>query len=255
MGNRPFVPRAAWLLCLLGAACSTPPVHSGPEAAPPPVAEPPIAEPAPTELPQLRSVVVRPLEPLENCSVGWGSVEVGHGGDTRRAPEPPFATDQEAEQFLREWLQRTFGPLPPDSSLVVTSVKRSASGGDRPMYDWDQGHTFVFEQRWRGLSTDRCVVLLLRGRSMVHGTVQLARLTPIEGTMHSILDEQAARECVAAALRSMGRDPAEAASYPMHLGYLYDDGDEESAVLRPVWWIGDGPGYVDAVTGNPGRNG
>ncbi|HEX6813634.1 MAG TPA: hypothetical protein VF384_18590 [Planctomycetota bacterium] len=171
------------------------------------------------------------------------------------APEAPFATDQEAEQFLRAWLCEKFGPLPADTGLQVTSVQRSASGHDKPQYDWDAGHTFVFMQTWRNVVTDRSALLYLQGRSKVSGTVSLARITSIAGSDRKILDEAAARAQFAAVLRSMGRDTAEAASCPMRLQFIWDDGDEKTCELRPVWGIGEGPGYLDAVTGALGRDG
>lgn len=39
----------------------------------------------------------------------------------------------------------------------------------------------------------------------------------------------------------------------MHLRYLYADGDESHSELRPVWGFGMNMGYLDAVTGAPGR--
>lgn len=230
----------------LWTACTSRP---GPEA-------PSAVSAAPTELPRLRGETMLPLHPSARFSSGWGSVEVISADSPHEAaPEPPFATDQEAERFLRGWLLDTFGPLPDDTALRTTSVDHSASGGERPQHDWDRGHTFVFVQTWRDMPTDRVTVLYLRGRSMVNGTVGLARFTPKAQSIRPILTEDAARTQLALVLRELGQDTAMAADCPMHLEFVWEEGDETSSVLRPVWMMGDGPGLLDAVTGAPGRNG
>ena len=40
-----------------------------------------------------------------------------------------------------------------------------------------------------------------------------------------------------------------------NLLYIWCDGNEDSAELRPVWMLGEGPFLLDAHTGQPGRNG
>ncbi|MCC7062784.1 MAG: hypothetical protein IT456_08275 [Planctomycetes bacterium] len=218
-----------------------------------PSPEPTIA--LPTVMPRLRGTTFLPLRPSPAFHSGWGSVTVEGDHPPVPASEPPFATDAEAEQVLRGWLTQNFGPLPPDTELRMTNVLHSASGSDVARFDWDQGHTITFRQTWRGFLTDRFAVLYLQGRSKVHGTVDLARFTVIPGSEARILDEAEAREQFAQVLRSMGQDTAMVRDCSMHLEFLYATGDETSCELRPVWMIGDGPGFLDAVTGQPGRNG
>jgi len=211
--------------------------------------------PVPTALPRLHCEVLQPLHPSGRFHSGWGTVVIDGDHPPTPAPEPPFASDREAEDQLRGWLREQFGPMPKGTDLHVVSVQQSASGGDRPRYDWDAGHTFVFAQTWRGFATDRNAVLYLQGRSKVSGSHSLARITVVPGSERTILDEATARARIAEVLQSMGRDAAEAADVPMHLHFLWSGGDEKSSELRPVWLLGDGPGYLDAVTGVPGRNG
>jgi len=223
----------------------------------------PATEPAPSlpsALPRLHGTPFLPL-PTSTASNtgfegGWGGVTFHAEHPPVRAPEPPFATDAEAERFLRAWLAQHFGPLPPDTELRMTRVLHSASGGEQARYDWDQGHTITFRQTWRGHPTDRFAVLYLQGRTKVHGTVDLARLTVVPGSEARILDETQARERLAEVLRSLGQDTAMANDCPMHLEFLYSHTAEVvDFELRPVWTMGDGPGFLDAVTGQPGRNG
>jgi hypothetical protein len=206
-------------------------------------------------VPRLRCEGLPPLRQTANFRLDSGAVEIDGEHPPTPAPEPPFATDEEAERFLRAWLRENFGPLPAETELQVTSVQHSASGGDRPEYNWDAGHTFVFVQTWRSMATDRMAVLYLQGRSKVRGSVELARITAIPGSERTILDEAAARARLAEVLRSLGQDTSTAASCPMRLQFMWDHGDEKTCELRPIWSIGDGPGYLDAVTGAPGRNG
>lgn len=208
-----------------------------------------------TALPRLHCTTLLPLQPLPNSSSGWGRVSIERERPLAPAAEPPFASDAEAEQFLRGWLVQTFGPLPPETGLQLIRVQRSASGGDHPRYDWDHGHTLVFQQTWRNFLTDRTVVLYLQGRSRVSGSVELARFRAIPGSERRILDEAEVRLLLAQTLRDLGEDDALARDLGMHLEFLYADGDEDSCELRPVWMLGGGPGYIDAHTGEVGRNG
>lgn len=213
--------------------------------------------PTPASLPRLRCEVVQPLRPSAQFTAGWGQVNCRGDHPPTPAPESPFPTDLEAERHLREWLRENFGPLPTDTELQVESVQHSASGGDRPRYDWDAGHTFVFVQTWRGIPTDRTAVLYLQGRSKVFGMLSLSRFTGIPGSDGPILGREAARARFEDVMRSIGGDTAEpmpdAMWQTMHLRYLYADGDESQCELRPVWGFGMNMGYLDAVTGAPGR--
>ena len=240
--------RLGWLLAMaIAAACSTLDPASTHTAA--------SASPLPKSLPRLRSVVVTPIRNPELFSVGWGTVEIMSGDDPKPTGEPPFADDAEAITFLRDWIHTHFGPLPKDTELVVDRVSRSASGGDQPQYDWDQGHTVVFTQTWCGVRTDRQCVLYLQGRSKVNGLLALGRFTPIAGTEQPLLGEDAARNGIMEVLRAIGQGIVDPERIPRNLLYIWCDGTEDSAELRPVWMLGEGPFLIDAHTGQPGRNG
>ncbi|MCU0867268.1 MAG: hypothetical protein MUC36_26090 [Planctomycetes bacterium] len=191
----------------------------------------------------------------ELFSVGWGTAEIVRGDDPKPTGELPFAEDAEAITFLRDWIHTHFGPLPMDTELVVDRVLRSASGGDQPMYDWDQGHTVVFTQTWCGVRTDRHCVLYLQGRSKVTGSLALGRFTPIAGTEQPVLDDAAARSRIIEVLRAIGQADGDPDRVARNLRYIVSDIKEDSADLRPVWMLGEGPFLLDAHTGQPGRNG
>lgn len=63
------------------------------------------------------------------------------------------------------------------------------------------------------------------------------------------------RRTIAGFLPRLDIDAVHAADIPLHLEYIWQDEDDAVVTLRPVWTLGEGPFFVDARTGQPGRNG
>ena len=232
---------------LLAASCSTPSASASPT---------PPAEPSePTALPRLWADALPPLLDRDRFEFSDGTATLWLG--PRSTQDAPFPTDAEAIAFLRSWLKAHFGPMPEETDLVVDRIHHSADGGDGPSEDLTPGHTVVFTQTWRGIRTDRASVLYLTGRSSVDGSISLARFTPVAESQRDLLTPPAAHLAVARVLSALDQDHQPAAKVRRTLQYLYDwrakSGDRIQ--LRPVWVLGDGPFFVDAHTGEPGRDG
>lgn len=98
----------------------------------------------------------------------------------------------------RDGLLRHFGPLSPKSTLEVERVQHSASGRDKPVFDWDRGHTIAFHLFYDGVRTDRAVILYLVGRSRFSGSIGLFAIEPVAGSAKKTIS----KESVLAALRA-----------------------------------------------------
>lgn len=70
-----------------------------------------------------------------------------------------------------------------------------------------------------------------------------------------LLGDAAARDGVIEVLLAIGQGPVDPDRVALTLTYIWCDGTDDSAELRPVCMLGDGPFLLDAHTEAPGRNG
>jgi hypothetical protein len=186
----------------------------------------------------------------------------------RRDPKPPtedpYPTDAEAVLAVKDWIVRHFGPLPAGSELLPTSIDHSSSGGSKPKFDWDRGHTIVLQQVCSGHPTDNMSIVYLTGRKRFEGTIRIVDMTPIAGSAAPTVTKEVARQVMRAAMESSGASRTKSAIaarllFP-HLEYRTsivhrDDKHGESEIYAPTWVFGRRDGVlVDAITGRIWRD-
>lgn len=175
--------------------------------------------------------------------------------------QEPWPTDAEAVDAVQALFGSRFGALPTDTKFVATSIQHSARGMDSASAPEDRGHTIVFMQQWRGIPTDRAVVVYIEGRSRYDLTEGACRLVPIPGTEKPLIAAAAALAALESSARAQGATPERIAEFragvKLHLefAWAYEHNREHSAdgssVLSPQWRIAESSPavYVDAFTG------
>ena len=213
-----------------------------------------------TTMSRLRATMRRPIVEVESFEESGGGFE---GPRDRMPPTPPtdapFETDSAAVAAAIGWIIAHFGPLPPDTTLVPTSVDQSASGNEAPNYDWDIGHTIVLHQFYRGTKTDIASVVYIRGRSHFSGHFALAEFEQVPGTEGPVIGSAAAVEAfldwsrqhgedvdedTIARFRELAKPRLEYVRSNAALGSKHEDLQTPSWSLTPGWWVDAYSGVV-----------
>lgn len=162
---------------------------------------------------------------------------------------PAGSAKPDIERAARTWLLSRFEGVQ-DVELQVTAHDEYAVDTAA------QDHScVVIMQTWRGLHTDRVSVVYVSAERVAGQYLEVGSFKVVPDTLCPALPESAVRRTIAGFFPSLGIDASHAAEVKLHLQYVWQNGDEQSVELRPVWIVGDGPFLVDARTGVPGRDG
>jgi hypothetical protein len=162
---------------------------------------------------------------------------------------PAGSAKLDIERDARTWLLSRFDGVQ-DVELQVTAHDEYA------VNNAELAHScVVIMQTWRGLHTDRVSVVYVSAERVAGQYLAVGSFEVVPDTLCPALPESAVRRTIAGFFPSLGIDASHAAEVTLHLRYVWQDGDEQTVELRPVWIVGDGPFLVDARTGVPGRDG
>lgn len=161
----------------------------------------------------------------------------------------PMPTGDQFVARARAFVLTSFGALPAGVDLVLRDVDDYS--------DASQGGTqrsLCFCLAWQGLRTEKAIVVYQDGATVSLGHADLGEFSPSDDR-GALLSPQTIRSKVAEVLQAIGQDPSRAKEVPLQLEYISTYTRTNSWPLRPVWVLGSGPFFVDARTGEPGRNG
>ncbi|MEX0715181.1 MAG: hypothetical protein WD066_01270 [Planctomycetaceae bacterium] len=218
-------------------------------------------------LPLIRATPLRPIAAADEFkarSGGFGYEFPREYRDPEPPEEEPYASDEEAVAAAIRWIERHFGKSPAHTSLRATRIQHSSSGQDRPRYDWDRGHTIVFEQTYRGLPTDRYAVVYITGRTRFKVDLDVCEFQPIENSGRKIVGPEDGVAAWRKGFEDQGASPEDLAEFDKNvsprLSFVWSpqenlraDRDRTVQILAPNWDLFDGA-MIDAYTGKPWRD-
>jgi Leucine-rich repeat (LRR) protein len=202
-------------------------------------------------LPMLTGTLIRPTSEAANFDfVAPYCFEYPRGAYTgatkpRRATEEPFPTDAEAVAAARAWIKAHFGELPRYTTLDVKRIDHSSSGRPKPAFDWDQGHTILLREKYRGIPVAGSALIYITGRTQFRASVTLRTFSPVPGSAKRVVDKETAVKAWRTKLEKRGADAAALAEFDKNakprLVYIgspkSNPPDSKSDVLAPTWAI------------------
>jgi hypothetical protein len=179
----------------------------------------------------------------------------------KNAPkEVPFKNDKEAVEVATKWLTLHFGKLGTGVELSVIGIQHSSSGHEKPVYDWDFGHTISFTANYRGIRTDHGAVVYITGKTDISATVELFKYTTL-GKRRSLVSAADSKKALLTRL-SKQKNTVDLQKWikskKPELRFVWSPAanakvDYEYDVLAPSWMFGDRYA-VDGFTGAPWVN-